>query len=187
MGKQKTTKQFIEDAIKIHGNYYDYSKTIYTKALNKVLITCPIHGDFEMTPDNHLKGCGCPKCQNSRLENDVRKLLLNNNIQFIEYYKPFWLKCDDGIHTQSLDFYLPEYNIAIECQGKQHFGEYGTFGSTTLSPKDFYNNIVERDIRKKLLCEKNNVKILYFTKEKINYYIFQIITDENELLKQIKK
>ena len=28
----------------------------------KVIITCPEHGDFFQTPNNHLKGQGCPKC-----------------------------------------------------------------------------------------------------------------------------
>ena len=186
--KTSNKEKFIEKANIIHCNFYNYDKVIYTKARKKVIITCPIHGDFEMTPDNHLKGCGCQRCQNSKLENDVRKLLLNNNIQFIEYYKPFWLKCDDGIHTQSLDFYLPEYNIAIECQGKQHFGEYGTFGSKTKSSEELYNEILERDIRKNFLCKKNNVELLYFTKIKnIDNYIFPIINDDDELLKMIKK
>src|SRR5690606_35066069 len=27
-----------------------------------VIITCPEHGDFEQTPNAHLKGSGCPKC-----------------------------------------------------------------------------------------------------------------------------
>lgn len=28
----------------------------------KVIITCPIHGDFEQCPEKHLKGFGCPVC-----------------------------------------------------------------------------------------------------------------------------
>ena len=30
MPKQKTTEEFIKDAIIVHGNKYDYSKSIYT-------------------------------------------------------------------------------------------------------------------------------------------------------------
>lgn len=60
--RTKTTKQFIEQANKIHKNKYNYDKTIYTKAQEKVTITCPIHGDFEQLAYEHLQGCGCPKC-----------------------------------------------------------------------------------------------------------------------------
>lgn len=58
----KTTDVFIGEAKKIHGNKYDYSKTTYTKALEKTTIICPKHGEFQITPSDHLKGSGCPKC-----------------------------------------------------------------------------------------------------------------------------
>lgn len=60
--RTKTTEQFIEQANKIHKNKYNYSKTVYTKAQEKVIITCPIHGDFEQTAYEHLQGYNCPKC-----------------------------------------------------------------------------------------------------------------------------
>lgn len=40
MGKKLTTEKFINKAKKIHGNKYDYSKTIYKKAHSKVTIIC---------------------------------------------------------------------------------------------------------------------------------------------------
>ena len=58
---------------------------------------------------------------------------------------------------QSLDFYLPDYNVAIECQGRQHFEAVDYFGGD----KGFKNTL-ERDKRKKALCEKNGIKLLYF-------------------------
>lgn len=62
--KIKTTEQFILDARKVHGDKYDYSKTNYIRSNIRVIITCPIHGDFEQTPNNHLKGTQCPICGN---------------------------------------------------------------------------------------------------------------------------
>ena len=56
------TKLFIEKARAKHGDRYDYSKTVYVRNKDKVLITCKIHGDFEQTPSNHLGGRGCAKC-----------------------------------------------------------------------------------------------------------------------------
>lgn len=61
--KKWTTESFIEKSKQIHGEVYDYSKTVYTNFRNKITITCPIHGDFEQTVSNHIhKQYGCPKC-----------------------------------------------------------------------------------------------------------------------------
>lgn len=63
MGRKKlTTEQFIEKAKEVHQNKYLYNKTIYNGSNNKVIITCPEHGDFEQAPNNHLHGNRCPKC-----------------------------------------------------------------------------------------------------------------------------
>ena len=54
MSRQLTQEQFIIKANQTHNNKYNYSKTIYTKAKNKIIITCPIHGDFEQIASEHL-------------------------------------------------------------------------------------------------------------------------------------
>lgn len=41
---------------------YDYSKVEYIGNKNKIIIICPVHGEFEQSPNNHLDGHGCPKC-----------------------------------------------------------------------------------------------------------------------------
>ena len=71
------TEEFIEKAIKIHGDRYDYSKVIYEKSLEKVEITCKEHGLFLQTPSKHLSGQGCRKCY---FENKTKK----SNEVFIE-------------------------------------------------------------------------------------------------------
>ena len=53
---------FLKKAKEVHGNKYDYSNVKYINSRTKVLINCPIHGNFEQTPGNHIDGCGCPKC-----------------------------------------------------------------------------------------------------------------------------
>jgi len=58
----KSTSQFIKEAVKKHKNIYRYEKVIYINAITKVIITCSIHGDFEQTPPSHLSGCGCQIC-----------------------------------------------------------------------------------------------------------------------------
>jgi len=53
---------FISKANAIHNNKYTYDSVVYKNIREKVIITCPIHGKFEQTPDNHLQGRGCPRC-----------------------------------------------------------------------------------------------------------------------------
>lgn len=54
--------EFIDRAHKVDGDKYDYSKTEYRGWARNVIITCPIHGNFEQRLGNHLNGRGCPKC-----------------------------------------------------------------------------------------------------------------------------
>lgn len=60
--RRKTTKEFIEEAIKIHGDKYDYSKVKYINAYTNVSIICAKYGIFEQAPSNHLRGAGCKIC-----------------------------------------------------------------------------------------------------------------------------
>lgn len=63
MVKRKTTEEFIQQAIAVHGRKYDYSKAKYEDAKTKLKIVCPIHGLFEQTPNTHVNSRGgCPKC-----------------------------------------------------------------------------------------------------------------------------
>lgn len=53
---------YINKAKKVHGDKYDYSKTVFISDKILVVITCPIHGDFEQFSSAHLQGHGCKKC-----------------------------------------------------------------------------------------------------------------------------
>lgn len=58
---------FIEKSILKYGNTFTYSNTTYVNSKTKVIITCPIHGDFTIIPNNFLSSknrYGCTKCGN---------------------------------------------------------------------------------------------------------------------------
>ena len=150
--KHKTTNEFIKESRTVHGDKYDYSKVEYVNAHTKVCIICPEHGEFWQTPNKHLLGHKCPKCSESIIEKEIRVLLDKEGIKYVKEKRFNWMK------TYRLDFYLPDYNIGIECQGIQHF--------TELKPyyKDFsLDKQLERDEDKFQLCLTNGVSILYFT------------------------
>jgi hypothetical protein len=63
MSKKITSDEFVNKANEIHNNKYDYSKVEYIDNYSKVKIICPIHGEFEQKPNNHLKRKqGCVYC-----------------------------------------------------------------------------------------------------------------------------
>jgi len=61
-GSRETQEGFLEKARKTHGDFYDYSKTKYVDCNTKVIIGCPVHGDFEQLPWPHRNGTKCRKC-----------------------------------------------------------------------------------------------------------------------------
>lgn len=62
ISERSNTKEFVEKAVKIHGDKYDYSLVEYIKSLLKVRIICKKHGKFLQSPKDHLRGSGCKKC-----------------------------------------------------------------------------------------------------------------------------
>ena len=84
--KKLTTQEFIEKAIKIHGDKYDYSKTVYFGNKIKLNINCPIHGEFNIIPTNHVeRKIGCSKCKN-RYKNNIIDFIQKANIIYENFY-----------------------------------------------------------------------------------------------------
>jgi hypothetical protein len=162
-----TTKEWVEKAKSVHGDKYDYSKVNYINNKTNVCIICPKHGEFWQMPTHHLHGSGCPNCYNSKLEDKTEKELLSKNILF-EKRKHFkWLG------GQHLDFFLPKNNIAIECQGIQHFkpSDFGGKGKDFTNKR--FNEDRKRDKKKLEKCNENNIFLFYINyndsvKEKID-------------------
>lgn len=180
--KGNSLKDFIKKADIIHKNKYNYSKVVYTNGRTKVDIICNKHGIFRQTPINHISGCGCPKCKikSSHLEIEVKDCLISNLIKFEQQKTWKWLTYRTN---QYVDFYLPDYNIVIECQGLQHFQEIEFFGGVEL-----YEDTKLRDKNKLDLCTKNGIKVLYYSNLREDFeYPYEVFTDLQNLIDEIKK
>lgn len=166
------TENFIKNARKIHGDKYNYDKVNYINNKTKVIVTCPKHGDFLIKPNKHISSKqGCPKCSESHMEKEFASLLDTNNITY-ERQKTFeWLKIKAHL---KLDFYLPQYSIAIECQGDQHFREYKYF-----SGRSSLENNIKRDEIKNRLCVEHGIKVLYLSHSNSIFEVSDIYTKEN--------
>lgn len=169
-----TNKEREQRFREIHGNKYDYDWSTYIKNHSPMNMFCKKHGLFQQSPSKHLIGEGCPKCKRSRLEEEIEQILLKNNIEFIAQYKQKWL----GL--QSLDFYLPKYKIAIECQGYQHFSPIKLYGG-----EDAFKQRKILDKNKFERCKEHGIKILYYSNLGIDYP-YEVFEDKDKILQEIK-
>lgn len=153
--KCKSETSFINKATEIHLNKYVYKNVVYKDKDEKVCIICPTHGEFWQTPHNHICFHGCPHCNESNLEILTKSILKKHKIDYVQQKTFEWLKVKDNLR---LDFYLPKYNIAIECQGEQHFKSIEIFGG-----EEAFQKRKEYDYIKKKLCDENKLAITYIT------------------------
>lgn len=73
--RSKGANHYIPLLKEIHGDFFDYSKSIFSNSKDKIVVSCPTHGDFTVLVSNHLKGKGCRKCANQRLS-ETRSMTL---------------------------------------------------------------------------------------------------------------
>lgn len=185
--------KFLENSI--YPKKYDISNIVYVNNRTPVQLVCPIHGNFELTPFSmKMKGTGCPKCKESHLERDISILLDDAKIEHNRWHRDKWL----GL--LSLDFFIPEYNVAIECQGDQHVdGREDTF---MRREGNMFADSLERDLRKNRLCKEHGIDMIYilnkkFLKRSLNeefqhiyddaLCIDDVLADPNILIDRIKK
>ena len=153
-----TLEEFIERANKIHGNKYDYSKSKYINSQTLIEIICLEHGSFWQTPHAHLSNQGCPICGESQGEKKIRIFLTKNDIKF-EQEKQF--NGCKNVRPLLFDFYLPQCNLCIEYDGKQHFIPHD-FNSKESDEKKLENlKLVQlRDQIKNDYCEQKGINLL---------------------------
>lgn len=152
---------FIDRSNVLHNNKYDYSLVNYINSYTDVIIICPVHGEFLQNPNNHMSQNGCPICNESKGELEIRNLLEKHNIKY-EYQKTF----DDCKHIKSLtfDFFLSDFNICIEYNGKQHYTPIEYFGG-----EKTLNEIIKRDTIKIEYCKNNNINLIVIKYDENNF------------------
>lgn len=177
---RKSIGQLTIELNEVHGNKYEYPyiEKEYKNNKSKITVLCKKHGEFKSTINKLLIGQGCPICKESHLEKSIFKILNEIGVNSIRQKKFDWLKNDRTNLPLSLDFYLPDYNIAIECQGEQHFRPTKNFGGIYCFEKTKY-----RDNIKHRLCNENGIKIIYILVRKSNRFLineeFNGIYNEN--------
>ena len=146
-----TKEQFINNSIKVHGTFYDYSKAEVIDYNTKVCITCPKHGEFWQSPRKHYGDkCGCPKCVSSHGERLICQILNDLDINYQYQVK---IKNPYNDNNFIIDFKID--NIIIEYNGQQHYTPVEHFGGELR-----FQQQKQRDECLKKYCEDYNIKLL---------------------------
>jgi len=175
---RKTTEQFIKEANIIHDNKFNYDKTLYIKNQIKVIITCPIHGDFEQRPLSHLQGNGCNSCNESRGEREISKFLNKYNITYSRQHKFPGCK---NMYQLPFDFYIPSMRTCIEHDGEQHFSPLPFFGGQDALDKLKINDKIKSDY-----CEEEYINLIRIRYDQFDD-IYRILWDNLGTHIKVKK
>lgn len=135
----------------------------YINAKTPILHKCKIDGfEWKTSPSNALFGNGCPQCQESNGERQVRQWLELNNISYT--YQKTFDNCRD-IRMLPFDFYVQKYNLCIEYDGIQHFEPIDFAGIGEDWAKNKFDYLKQHDDIKNQYCKDNNIYLL-----RIPYY-----------------
>lgn len=170
--RTKSTNDFIELAIKVHGNRYDYSKTQYTGYDLPLTIICPVHGDFQQVAGYHTGGNGCPQCNLSSGESAILRALDTAGIPYESQ-----VRFSDCVYIAPLVFdFCVRLNgrmVLIEYNGRQHYQPVERFGGEAA--------LIEqkaRDQAKHEYAVKNKIPLIIveYTIDDVASYVLSALT-----------
>ncbi|QDV86909.1 hypothetical protein [Planctomycetes bacterium TBK1r] len=127
--------QVVAQARRIHGDTFTYDEETYVSTVKPMAIKCSAHGTFRQTPQDHLKGQGCPVCKSPKGERRIANWLAKHGVAFKHQHR---IRADG--RTVVVDFFVPEENAFIEFDGQQHRKPVKRFGG-----KEAFFRQVERD------------------------------------------
>jgi len=125
-------EKFVEEAVKRHGDKYDYKLVDYKCIKSEVTIICKKHGPFNQRPSHHIfYENGCPQCAleitTSSGHLEIAEWLRSHGHEVIINNR----KILDGLE---LDIWLPKQRFAIEYHGN-YWHSYGSVETASQKQK----------------------------------------------------
>ena len=158
--KQEAQERFINRCKEVHGDKYDYSKTVYTGHHNKVTITChqldefgEEHGDFVQEAARHVNGAGCKKCAKQYMDRDlfVKKANLMH----------------DGFYTyDNAEYKNSATNVTITCPEHGDFTQEAARHVNGFGCKKCSQTYMDRDL---FIKRANVIHDNYYSYDKCEY------------------
>ncbi|ARF12613.1 hypothetical protein Klosneuvirus_9_15 [Klosneuvirus KNV1] len=155
IGKKMNTEEFIGKANLIHNKEYLYDLVEYINTSTKVIITCKIHGNFQMAPNDHLsQKQGCYKCNKLR----AAQIMILGTDKFIERSKEIF---GDKFNYDLVNYINNQTKVILIC--KTH-GKFETIPANHLKRGDgctkCYNNYSKKQIEwLNLIMQEENIHI----------------------------
>jgi hypothetical protein len=149
--KKECSKNFIEKANIIHNNKYTYNNSFYVSTATKLTVTCQLHGDFQITPNNHLRGRECHKCSKQYSKNSIQWLeyLIIKYSIFIQHATNIGEFNIPGTHLKA-DGYCKQTNTIYEFLGDFWHGNPDVFDLLDINKRtnttylELYNNTIDK-------------------------------------------
>lgn len=160
--------EFVARARKVHGDKYDYSivekefeeAKINNQTIQIITIKCKTCGQiFKQNKGLHMDGRGCPFCEASSKEQLLHDFLESIGVKYLFQATFSGMQYKQKL---SVDFYLPEYDVVIEYNGKQHYQVWKSKRELELCKT--------RDFIKKKFLENHNIQVVkYSFKEGVQF------------------
>lgn len=145
----------------------------YINANTNIIHRCTVCGyEWLVKPNHVLHGLGCPSCQETSGEQQIKQWLISNGIEY-EYQKRF-ADCKNK-RMLPFDFYLTNYNCCIEYDGAQHFREVNHWGGQEYLLQRQHNDQIKNNY-----CKANNI---YLIRIRYDENVCEVLDDALKLLR----
>jgi len=178
--KESASSKFWEIAKK--DERFDFSKFNYIKSRTKGDCICKkCNNEFPISPNNYLRGKGCPNCINKTETKLYEKLRCKYNDLVTKNKSYEWCR-----NTKKTNCYLPFdfcieiYKIIIELDGLQHFKKVNHFRKTPEEQR-------ERDLYKQKCANDNGYSVIRVYQEDVYYDSFDWLSELCKIIENIKQ
>lgn len=177
-----TTEQFIQKAVRIHGDKFNYTKTIYQGSEKEIVIICPTHGEFKQKAVEHYIR-GCTKCN---MENRKKRKPFDDWRQFSnEYDTKYFINKSKSLYGDKFNYSITEYkgsrkNLKYIC--KKH-------GVITQTPERHYSEgclqcgLEESDKKRRIYYQRKFIEeATEIHKNKYDYSKVQYVKSDQKII-----
>ena len=176
---KKTTEQFVKELKIINPEITVLGK--YVGAFKKIKVKHSCGYEWKASPNSLLRGCSCPRCNESKGEKFLSKVLTSNNVPFVPQFNlvknpktNHWLRSDFAILNKE-----NKPLLILEYDGEQHFKPVEIFGGEKSLKATQY-----RDSVKDKYCKENNIPFCRFSYAQSELEITKIILNKVKELRQ---
>lgn len=97
IASKKDINHFLKRAKDVHGDRYDYSKSVYAGSGINITIVCKTHGEFQQTPENHYAGKGCERCSRVVGQDDFIQKAKIKHSNYFSYDKVVYINSQSKV------------------------------------------------------------------------------------------